>query len=174
MRCLFIATCLVCDWQQIAAHVSSQEAARLIGISTIVPEIAVGLALSPSVIGLMPKPYAECQHKDQRCRCRRRHWHRSLWSRAETCQNNGYRFLESVAIDQVVLGVTSFGYHPNSKRYTRILLVQDSCHQSLSTRDSRHSCNITTLLTIPVGWCNVSPYARARQTTHVLHQCFAM
>ena len=40
------------------------KAARLIGISPILPEILFGLLLSPSVAGLMPKPYAECQHKD--------------------------------------------------------------------------------------------------------------
>mmetsp|Transcript_37267 Transcript_37267/g.68180 ORF Transcript_37267/g.68180 Transcript_37267/m.68180 type:complete len:611 (-) Transcript_37267:246-2078(-) len=40
----------------------SGKLARVIGVSTIVFEIVTGLALSPQLLGLMPPPYAECQH----------------------------------------------------------------------------------------------------------------
>mmetsp|Transcript_17983 Transcript_17983/g.41991 ORF Transcript_17983/g.41991 Transcript_17983/m.41991 type:complete len:1150 (+) Transcript_17983:115-3564(+) len=43
--------------------------ARQFKVSTIVFEIIVGLILSPSLIGLMPPPYAECQHRgDYKCK----------------------------------------------------------------------------------------------------------
>eukprot|EP00929_Paragymnodinium_shiwhaense_P004804 TRINITY_DN105_c0_g2_i2.p1 TRINITY_DN105_c0_g2~~TRINITY_DN105_c0_g2_i2.p1 ORF type:complete len:1030 (-),score=288.03 TRINITY_DN105_c0_g2_i2:191-3280(-) len=38
--------------------------AKLIGVSTIVFEIATGLLLSPSLGALMPPPYGECSYKD--------------------------------------------------------------------------------------------------------------
>jgi len=41
----------------------ASKGSRLVGVSSIVLEISTGVILGPQVVGLMPKQYAECEHR---------------------------------------------------------------------------------------------------------------
>jgi len=133
----------------------SGKLARVVGVSTIVFEIVTGLALSPQLLGLMPPPYAECQHHND-YNCNRGAVKASM---LEGHSNNLYHLLlhHDLCEDEVEAwerhGVSTGGAH---RRLAEASGEEEVCHSAICANDDNSSSlclSLTSLTDCAVDEC---------------------